>query len=267
MTDKKHNVLGVKINSTDYETTVARIIDAAQQRIPLGVSALAVHGVITGITDNEHRHRLNQLEMIVPDGQPVRWALNLLHGTGLKQRVYGPTLMQKTCLAAANHRIPIFLFGGTQTLLDQLQARLLAEIDSLHVAGTLPSKFRRVSDTEKLQIVEEIKSSGAGITFVGLGCPRQEVWTYEFKDHLKMPVLAVGAAFNFLAGVLPQAPTWMQDAGLEWLYRLSKEPGRLWHRYLVLNPYFVTLLLMQLTRMRRFDTENTVPPAREVLYG
>lgn len=263
----QHNVLGVEITATDYSGAVARIIDAAKQRIPLGVSALAVHGVMTGVMDDEHRHRLNQLEMVVPDGQPVRWALNLLYGAKLKDRVYGPNLMLKTCEAAAQQRIPIYLFGGKQELLDQLEDNLIEMYPNLIVADSLPSKFRKISHEEKLEIINEINDSGAGITFVGLGCPRQEVWTYEFKDHLKMPVIAVGAAFNFHAGLLSQAPAFLQAAGLEWLYRFANEPRRLWHRYMVLNPYYLSLLFLQWTSLKKFDVDDTTQPANEILYG
>ena len=267
MSDEKFNLLGVNITATDYQRSVDRIIESAKSRQTLGVSALAVHGVMTGVMDDKHRHRLNDLEMIVPDGQPVRWAINLLHGQQLRDRVYGPNLMLKTCEAAALHGIPIFLFGGKQELLDRLEGELIKQFPDLIVADTLPSKFRRVSQQEKMEIIQEINSSGAGITFVGLGCPRQEVWTYEFKDHLKMPVLAVGAAFNFHAGLLDQAPEFFQNWGLEWLYRLMKEPVRLWQRYLLLNPYYVLLVSLQMLGIRKFNPEDTTKPEGEVLYG
>lgn len=263
----KFNVLGVNITALDYEAAVDKIVTAAQQRTPLGVSALAVHGVMTGVMDNEHRHRLNGLELIVPDGQPVRWALNLLHKTKLKDRVYGPNLMLETCRAASEQAIPIFLFGGQQELLDELGAKLLKQFPKLKIAGSLASKFRTVSPVEKQEIIETIQASGAAITMVGLGCPRQEVWAYEFKNDLKMPVLAVGAAFNFHAGQLAQAPPIMQRWGLEWLFRLFKEPIRLWHRYLILNPYYVSLFVLQMTGLRKFDPDSTESPKQEILYG
>ncbi len=262
-----HNILGVNVNAVDYEAAVAKIVDAANEQRPLGVSALAVHGVMTGVTNDTHRHRLNGLELIVPDGQPVRWALNCLHGTKLDDRVYGPNLMLKTCQAAAKHGIPVFLFGGKQQLLDDLQTKLLAQFPSLRIAGTLASRFRTVSPAEKQEIIDTILNSGAGITMVGLGCPRQEVWTYEYKDQLNMPILAVGAAFNFHAGRLDQAPPLLQKYGLEWAYRLFKEPKRLWHRYLILNPYYLCLLFLQWTGLKKFDPESTIVPQREILYG
>lgn len=263
----EHNLLGVKISAVDYESAVGKIVAAGKHCKPLGVSALAVHGVMTGVMDNEHRYRLNDLELIVPDGQPVRWALNWLHGTKLKDRVYGPDLMLKTCEAAAEHGLSIFLFGGKQELLDDLQANLLKKFPNLKIAGMMASKFRTVSAEEKQEIVSTIRKSGASIAMVGLGCPRQEVWAYEFKNELEMPVLAVGAAFNFHAGQLAQAPPLLQRLGLEWFYRLTKEPKRLWYRYMVLNPYYLGLVFLQLTCLKKFDPETTDLPEREILYG
>lgn len=263
----RHNLLGVKVNAVDYVAAVDKIMSAANARQPLGVSALAVHGVMTGVMDDTHRHRLNQLELIVPDGQPVRWALNLLHGTKLADRVYGPNLMLKTCEAAAQQRIPIFLFGGKQELLEDLAANLQQKFPSLQIAGMMASRFRTVTAEEKAEIIQTIIDSGAQITMAGLGCPRQEVWAYEFRNQLKMPVLAVGAAFNFHAGQLDQAPPQLQQLGLEWAYRLVKEPKRLWQRYLILNPYYLALLFLQYTRLRKFDPDSTILPQKEVLYG
>ena len=263
----KQNLLGVEIDAVDYEAAVQKIVLAARCRVPFGVSALAVHGVMTGVMDDQHRHRLNKLELIVPDGQPVRWGLNLVRKTKLKDRVYGPNLMLETCRAAAENNLPVFLFGGTEELLAKLSQKLKERFPKLNIAGTLASKFRTVSPEEKLEIIETIRDSGAAITCVGLGCPRQEVWAYEFKDQLSMPVLAVGAAFNFHAGELPQAPAFMQRAGLEWFYRLSKEPTRLWKRYLFLNPYYLSLLFMQWTGIKKFDPRDTTMPDGEVRYG
>lgn len=263
----RHNLVGVRINAVDYEAATSKIIDAAKNRKPFGVSALAVHGVMTGVMDNEHRHRLNQLELIVPDGQPVRWAINMLHGCKLKDRVYGPNLMLETCEAAAKEGVPIFLFGGKQELLDDLSENLLKNYPNLKIAGMLASKFRTVSPEEKQEIIDTINASGAAITMVGLGCPRQEVWAYEFKNELRMPVLAVGAAFNFHAGQLAQAPPLLQKYGLEWFYRLTREPKRLWRRYMILNPYYVSLVVLQWLRLRKFDPASTTSPTKEILYG
>lgn len=261
----KRDVLGIGIDAVDYEAAVERIFRAARDRRPCAVSALAVHGVMTGVLDRTHRHRLNAFEMLVPDGQPVRWALNLLHRARLPDRVYGPNLMLRVCERAAADGVPIFLFGGSADLLAALQQRLRSLYPTLQIAGTRPSLFRRMSDAEEKALVTEIQASGAGITFIGLGCPRQEVSAFELRQRLPMPLLAVGAAFNFHAGLLPQAPPRWQRRGLEWLFRLIQEPGRLWRRYLLLNPLYLALLSCQALGLHPVLTGR--PPAERVRYG
>ncbi len=263
----RHNVLGVMIDAVDYEGAVERIALAAKERRPYAVSALAVHGVMTGALERTHRHRLNRFDLIVPDGQPVRWALNRLHGAQLKQRVYGPNLMLETCRRAAQDGLPIFLFGGTAELLGTLSDALHQKFPALQIAGTQASRFKQVTDADMDEVAAQIKASGAAITFVGLGCPRQEVWTFEMRRRLPMPMLAVGAAFAFHAGRLPQAPAWLQDRGLEWFYRLVQEPRRLWRRYLFLNPLYVSLVALQYLRLYQLDMAEEDAPTEPVCYG
>jgi exopolysaccharide biosynthesis WecB/TagA/CpsF family protein len=263
----KHNLLGILVDAIDYEAVVARIVEAAKAESPLAVSAMAVHGVMTGVLDPVHRYRLNHFDLLVPDGQPVRMAINWLYGTGLSDRVYGPRLMLEICRRAAVEDLSVLLFGGTRELLERLRNNLCDRFPELKIAGALPSKFRRLSLLERDQLVSEIRGSGASIVFVGLGCPRQEVWAYEFHRSVSVPVVAVGAAFNFHAGLLPQAPPFFQENGLEWLFRLCQEPRRLWRRYLVLNHLFVALLLAQRFRLRVFDPQNAKAPLKEILYG
>ena len=263
----KRNILGVRIDAVDYDAAVGRIVSAAQQGQSLAVSALAVHGLMTGVLDAAQRFRLNRFDLLVPDGQPVRWALNWLHRARLPDRVYGPELMLRVCRAAAEQGLPVFLFGGTAGLLESLRANLVSLFPMLRIVGTRPSLFRRLRAGERDEVVAAIRASGAALTFVGLGCPRQEVWAYEFRDRLSMPLIAVGAAFNFHAGELPQAPPALQSRGLEWLYRLTREPRRLWRRYLFLNPLYLSLLFLQMTGLSTFDPDHVLPPDEELLYG
>lgn len=263
----KRNLLGIGINVVDYDAAVKNIIDAAQAQRALGVSALAVHGVMTGVLDRQHCYRLNQLELVVPDGQPVRWGLNLIHRVGLKDRVYGPNLTLKVCEAAAREGIPLFLFGGTPSMLERFQRRIEELYPSIRVVGVCPSRFRKLTPDERDALATTIRDSGAKITLVGIGCPRQEVWAYEFRELLSMPVLAVGAAFAFHAGDLAQAPAWMQARGLEWFYRLTREPKRLWKRYLFLNPAYVALLTLQWARFYTLRPERGEEPTEPILYG
>lgn len=262
------SLLGVGVRPTDYREASDAIIAAARARRPFGVSALAVHGIMTGVLDQEQRARLNDLDLLVPDGQPVRWALNLLYRAGLADRVYGPTLMLRICEKAAEEQLPIFLYGSRSEVLARLSTQLQARFPALRIAGTEPSRFRRTSAEEKDELVARIVDSGAAVTFVGLGCPRQEVWAYEYRASLRMPVVAVGAAFDFHAGLLPQAPPRLQRAGLEWAFRLSREPYRLWKRYLLLNPLFIAMVAVQATGLwkPRLSLEAAAAP-RDLRYG
>ncbi|MAT96893.1 MAG: glycosyltransferase [Anaerolineaceae bacterium] len=263
----KKNVLGVQINAVDYEAAVSRIIAAAKERQSLSVSALAVHGVMTGVLDPMHRFRLNHMDLVVPDGQPVKWALNLLHKTNLMERVYGPTLTLKVCERAADEKLPVYFYGSTPETLQKLLQKLTVRFPGIIIAGSQASRFRCVTDKEKRDIAKEIRESGAQLVLVGLGCPRQEVWAFENRDILSMPILAVGAAFDFHAGVAKQAPPVLQRLGLEWFFRFTQEPIRLWRRYVLLNPLFLMLLLLQFFGLKRFYVDNIVPPNQELRYG
>jgi exopolysaccharide biosynthesis WecB/TagA/CpsF family protein len=257
----KVNVVGVKVSVVDYEAAVAHVVAAAKAKKPYGVSALAVHGVMTGALDAEHLYRLNRLDLVTPDGQPVRWAMRFLHGEALPDRVYGPNMTLLICEAAAREGLSIYLYGSRQEVLDAWTVNLCKMYPTLKIAGSEPSKFKKLSEEENREMVERIRSTGADITFVGLGCPRQEVYAFENKDVLSMPLIAVGAAFDFHAGLLPQAPRWMQDRGLEWVFRLCHEPRRLWRRYAYLNPLFVGLVLKQKISPRSAVVAETIPQA------
>lgn len=263
----KYNVLGVLVDAVNYDTCINRIINAAQTGQPLCTTALAVHGVMTGALDKTHRYRLNKLHLVVPDGQPVRWALNLLYRTNLPDRVYGPTLMLKTCERAASLHLPIFLFGSDETTLNSLKRNLQEKFPTLKIAGVRPSLFRQLSAVEKQELIEEIRQSDAKICFVGLGCPRQETFVYECGNALQMPTIAVGAAFAFHAGLLSQAPAWMQKHGFEWLYRFSREPLRLWKRYAFLNPLYLMFLALQLSKIHGLDSNDVTRPSAESRFG
>jgi len=251
MIDKgRHPVLGVRIDAVDYEAAVERLIGASLAGHRLAASALAVHGVMTGYLDPTHRRRLNGLDLAVPDGQPVRWALRWLHGIRLPDRVYGPELTLRLVERGTREGIAFYLYGSTPETLERLRGSLGNRFPGVRLAGMQPSRFRRLSASERNHTVEEILASGAQLVLVGLGCPRQETWVFEYRDRLEMPLVAVGAAFDFIAGSVPQAPRWMQSWGLEWLFRLAHEPRRLWRRYLILNPLFLAGVFLEASRIK-----------------
>jgi exopolysaccharide biosynthesis WecB/TagA/CpsF family protein len=263
----KKNILGIGIDAVDYESAVEKIIVAAKEKRPFAVSALAVHGVMTGATDKTHRYRLNKLDMVVPDGQPVRWALNYLHGAKLSDRVYGPTLTLKVCERAAVEGLSIYLYGSQPEVLEKFSENLCEKFPKLKIAGSQPSKFRQVTEEEQIEIAETIKQSGASIVLVGLGCPRQEIFAFENREIVSMPLLAVGAAFDFHAGTLPQAPEFFQKRGLEWLYRLVQEPKRLWKRYATTNPLYVWMIMLQFFGIKDLSKQKMIPPTEQMRFG
>ena len=263
----KKNVLGILVDAVDYEAAEDAIVRAAKEKRPFIVSALAVHGIMTGYLDQEHKYRLNRFDLITPDGQPVRWAMALTRQAKLPDRVYGPFLTLRVCARAEREGLSVFLYGTSAATLERLAKALAERFPRLRIAGVQPSRFRQVTAEEQVADKEKICASGADIVLVGLGCPRQEIWVYEMREAVGRPLLAVGAAFDFLAGSLAMAPAWMQARGLEWLYRLWREPGRLWRRYLILNPRYCWALLLQITKLRRNDPTDATSPLEPLRYG
>lgn len=261
----KRSVAGVMVDAVDYEEALHCILAASEAREPYSVTALAVHGVMTGVMSEQQKYRLNHFGLVVPDGQPVRWALNLVHGLHLRDRVYGPELSLRTLAMAEQEALPVYFYGSTEAVLESLKEKLAIRFPGLRIAGMEASRFRHLDARECTELAERITASGAMLTFVGLGCPRQEIFAFEMAPLLNMPLLAVGAAFDFIAGTLAQAPPTLQRFGLEWLYRLSKEPRRLWRRYLYLNPYYVWMIAGQVLGLK-YSREGKKPMQLE-RYG
>jgi exopolysaccharide biosynthesis WecB/TagA/CpsF family protein len=256
----KRSVLGVQVDVIDYEAAVEQVLAAARAAAPLAVSALAVHGVMEGVRDSSLLSRLNSLDIVAPDGQPVRWALGLLHGRWLRDRVYGPELTWRVLAAAAGEGLPVYFYGSRRTVLDAFVAAAVAAHPGLVVAGAEPSLFRPANVAEQVVIASRMRASGARVVLVGLGCPRQEVFVSALRDAVGVPMLAVGAAFDYHSGALRKPPSWMQRAGLEWLWRLGLEPRRLWRRYVLLNPAFVVGVVRQ--RLGRCREPFAATPTR-----
>jgi N-acetylglucosaminyldiphosphoundecaprenol N-acetyl-beta-D-mannosaminyltransferase len=216
------------------------------------VAVAAVHTVMASREDAELRAAVRQASMVVPDGRPLVWAMALL-GHRLPDRVYGPTLMDLACERAARTGTRMFLYGGrNQGALAQLALNLRRRHPGLQIVGGYSPPFRPLSDDEQASIAEEINRAKADVVWVGVGVPKQEKWMAAMRDRLDAPVLVgVGAAFDFHAGLVPQAPDLIQRIGMEWAYRLLQEPRRLWKRYARYNPLFVAGFARQYLRHRR----------------
>ncbi len=232
------DIFGIDYTVTDYEDSTRRIIEAATERRSYGVSALAVHGLMEAVDDPAFGTKVNSIDLVVPDGQPVRWAMNALHRTALDERVYGPDLTWHVIRAAADRDLKIFLFGSTGETCEAFAAEIQRQHPGLEVEFQA-DRFRDATPEEDRADIERINGSGAGIVLVGRGCPRQEHWVADHLGKVDAAMLAVGAAFDYGAGTLQPPPAWVQRSGLQWLYRLGQEPGRLWRRYLITNTKFL----------------------------
>jgi N-acetylglucosaminyldiphosphoundecaprenol N-acetyl-beta-D-mannosaminyltransferase len=245
-------VLDVPLALTDYDQTLDWIDAMVQERERGYLCACNVHTVTASNEDPELREALLTASLNVPDGQPLVWAINAL-GHPLSERVYGPELMSRACQRAPATGQRFYLYGGrNQGALVQLALNLRRRCPGVKIVGGYSPPHRPLREEERQSVIDEINRSRADVVWVGIGVPKQEKWMAEMRPHLDAPVLVgVGAAFDFHAGLVPQAPGWIQESGLEWAYRLAHEPRRLWRRYLRYNPRFVSLFALQLARERR----------------
>jgi N-acetylglucosaminyldiphosphoundecaprenol N-acetyl-beta-D-mannosaminyltransferase len=230
--------------------------------------------VVTASQDVEFGRVVREADMATPDGAPVAWMMRKLGYAG-QQRINGPDLMWKYCelVSGLDSRLRgndetmdsrlhadngirdshlhgndsgVFLFGSTEDTLLILKEKLLASFPGLKIAGAISPPFRTLTTDEDDAHVAQINASGAGIVWVSLGCPKQELWMAAHRGRINAVMVGVGAAFDYHAGTIIRAPKWMQDNGLEWLHRLASEPGRLWKRYLVTNTLFILGAMKQL---------------------
>ncbi len=247
---EKYDLFGVHVAASYYDEIADVVIRSAEKKIPAVISLHAVHAIIESISDPALLAKVNCFDAVLPDGQPVRWALNHLHGLGLRERVYGPELTLRLCSRAADDGIPIYLYGSMPDVIELLQQKLLEKFPKLQIAGSESPPFRALTPEEDDAVVRRINESGAGILFIGLGCPKQDHFAADHADRIIAVQVCVGAAFDFHAGTKPMAPAWMQRYGLEWIYRLSREPRRLWRRYVQTNSIFVAKWLSAAMRGR-----------------
>ncbi|MEB3294221.1 MAG: WecB/TagA/CpsF family glycosyltransferase [Synechococcales bacterium] len=237
-------ILGSRLDCTSYEAACDRIQGWIERRLSCYVIAANVHVVMTAIWKPRFQTVINQAALVTPDGMPLVIALRLL-AQPTQQRVYGPDLMLALCDRLAHQGTPIYLYGSTEATLAKLSQTLHQRFPQLIIAGTHAPPFRPLTATEEATDRDRIHQSGAGAVFVSLGCPKQEEWMARQQGLLNAVMIGVGAAFSFHSGEVQQAPRWMMRWSLEWLYRLWTEPRRLWKRYLINNPMFVILFLVQ----------------------
>jgi N-acetylglucosaminyldiphosphoundecaprenol N-acetyl-beta-D-mannosaminyltransferase len=242
----------MRVDATSYGHAAREILRWARKGESRYVCVATVNNIIEAYDDPDYGAIMEAADLVTPDGMPLVWGLRLL-GVGTATRVYGPDLTPIVCQLAADHGVPIGLYGGSQDVLEALTARLGQRFPGLKVAYRASPPFRPLTADEERRTLEDLERSGARILFVGLGAPKQEQWMAAHRPEVNAVMLGVGAAFDFLAGRKRQAPRLLQRLGLEWLYRLVHEPRRLWRRYLYRNPRFVVLFTVQLLRERRLQ--------------
>ena len=246
------HVLGVPLSPIDYASLLARIDAWGREPAPCRSVVFAnVHVVTEADRNPAYLRALMDADLIAPDGMPLVWAMRLL-GRKLQDRCYGPTAMERALATSERTGWRHAFYGSTPEVLVQLRNAVACRWPHAHVVATQDAPFGPFDDTQELRNIAVINEADPDLVWVGLGCPRQEFWLSRYRRHLHArAVFAVGAAFDFIAGTKAQAPVWMQRYGLEWTFRLSREPTRLWRRYLLRNPYFIARVAVQWARARR----------------
>lgn len=253
---QKTNILGVGISAITMDDALTQIqhwIETGKRRY---VSVCVVHTIMECQLDPKMRKAVNSAGMATPDGMPLVWLGNWRNG-GNVSRVYGPDLMLALCELSVMQGYSHYFYGGADGVPELLAETMQARFPGMNVVGAYSPPFRTLTEEEDEEITEQINQAAPDIIWVGLGTPKQDLWMAAHRDKLKAPVLiGVGAAFDFHTGRIPQAPSWMQTRGLEWLFRLFQEPRRLWRRYIIYNPLFIAMILMQFSGLRKYPLEN-----------
>ncbi|HEX2749078.1 MAG TPA: WecB/TagA/CpsF family glycosyltransferase [Verrucomicrobiales bacterium] len=246
------NVLGCGISAINLQVAEQAILEAVREKRKGYETVTGVHGVSEAQKDPKFKQILNESFLTTPDGMPMVWC-GWKQGFKQMDRVYGPDLMLRIFERSVEHGIRHFFYGGKEGVADMLKAKLEARFPGVQITGTYCPPFRELNDDERAALQRMVTAQKPDIVWVGLSTPKQERFMMRYLPLLDTTLMfGVGAAFDFHAGFVPQAPRWMQRAGMEWFYRLTKEPKRLWKRYLVNNPLFLWRIFCQWTGLKRY---------------
>jgi N-acetylglucosaminyldiphosphoundecaprenol N-acetyl-beta-D-mannosaminyltransferase len=249
----KANVLGVGVSAIDLAQGTKLILEAVRRNQKGYVAVTGVHGVSEAQADSDFRRILNSAFLNTPDGMPMTW-VGRLQGFKKMDRVYGPDLMLELCAASTDGGVRHFFYGGAPGVAEALRLSLESRFPGVRICGTYTPPFRPLNPEEESDLATQISSLRPDIFWVGLSTPKQERFMAAYLHKLSVKIMiGVGAAFDIHSGRVRQAPYWMQRSGLEWLFRLIQEPGRLWKRYLIKNPLFLARIFAQFTGLRRYS--------------
>ncbi|HEY9878062.1 MAG TPA: WecB/TagA/CpsF family glycosyltransferase [Leptolyngbyaceae cyanobacterium] len=239
------NVLGFPVSVLPFETQIDLIFQWAKERSSRFVCVSNVHMLMEAHWKESFSKVLLNADLLAPDGMPLVWMLNLIRGC-CHDRAAGMDILLAACRRATVEKVPVFFLGTDTPTLERMRSRLSQEFPDLLVADMQPLPFRPLTEQEDQEVVQKINNSGAGILFLALGCPKQELWMHQHKGQVRAVMIGLGGVFPIYAGIVQHAPAWVRESGLEWLFRLSQEPARLWKRYAKTIPPFICLSLKQL---------------------
>ncbi|MGI8786369.1 MAG: WecB/TagA/CpsF family glycosyltransferase [Pyrinomonadaceae bacterium] len=250
--NKRVNVVGLQTSVCRRDSTIRQIAELVERGDGGYVCFSTVHMAMESRDNPEYAEKVNAADLVITDGMPLVW-MQKLQGFSDANRVRANDLMIQLCAYAEKNNLSVGFYGGKQTVIDAIVERAKTDFPKLKIVYAFSPPFRPSTDAEDLKITSEINTKKPDILFMGLGCPKQENWMWAHKDKIKSVMLGVGASFDFFAGNVKESPEWLGKLGLEWLFRLTQEPRRLWRRYLILNPRFVWLATLQLLGLKKFD--------------
>jgi len=246
---KTHSILKTQVTALRLEEQILLMTQWATERTSKFISVANVHTLMEAYWNPQFAEALKSADLVTADGMPLVWMLKAMGATG-QDRVAGMDLFLALCKLASVNQTSVFFLGATKEILEGMRKRLAIEFPELNIVGMEPLPFRPLTSLEDEAIIQNINDSGASLLFLCLGCPKQELWMAEHKQKINAVMIGIGAVFPVYAGLHKRAPYWMREFGLEWLYRLSQEPRRLWPRYSRTIPPFLYLALLQLIGLR-----------------
>ena len=248
--DERVEIVSLRVNVVNHASAIRKINEMVENQTGGYVCFSTVHMIMESFDNPEYGERVNAADLIIPDGMPLVW-MQKMQGEKSATRVRANDLMIMLCAFAEKNRLSVGFYGGKQSVIETILEKAKIDFPNLRIAYAFSPPFRHLTDAEDAAITTEISEKNPDILFMGLGCPKQENWMWAHRDRLKAVMLGVGASFDFYAGNVRESPEWLGKLGLEWLFRLTQEPQRLWRRYLILNPRFTRLAVKQLMKSKR----------------
>lgn len=248
--DERVQIVSLRVNVVNHESAIEKICQLVERQAGGYVCFSTVHMIMESHDNPEYAAKVNAADLIIPDGMPLVW-MQKFYGEKGATRVRANDLMIQLCVYAEKNNLSVGFYGGKQSVIDAILERAEKDFPKLKIAYAFSPPFRPLTGEEDAAITKEINEKKPDILFMGLGCPKQENWMAAHKDKTKAIMLGVGASFDFFAGNVRESPEWLGGLGLEWLFRLTQEPKRLWRRYLILNPRFVRLATMQMLKSKK----------------